>query len=750
MITLKTIRIESLNTGIYLRWYFNGWHYYCFTNDSETEMITESVGKMTKQLFSRISKIEVDTKINTTYKYKVNVTGITPGNIEGFNGLVLAERVDQYESGTWREVNISRDTFKIKQVRDRGYELTFEVWRKDLPNQSSTYQKSQVLTIGATVCDLDDSEVIAITKQVNDIAEMRDRQSDFTATFKIRKTRAMKMLFELSGEPSINTSFPYQEQTAKLVIDGIEIITGGRVVLEKTDEYYYHISIYSGNISFFKAIEGRKLTDLNTTADLSHTWEAETQANSNAGTENYMYPLFEPSDDGGMLPLALSGDYVELYGGWIWPFVKIKYLFEKIFSEAFFTVQGKILTDPRFLKMLIPVSKLTASDIEKYLYSLQHTGYIYIEDQGLLPGGNLINGDANFAAGYYNAPYSGKYSFEVATEHVSEFPPAIFIYVNGTSELTLTAEETGERTAIHRGTIDLTAGNEITFHSSGNYFYQYTISVTAISQPVPAYSSPIDPGKMLPDMSQTEYIKTICNLFGLIPDTTSRGNIVRFWNYLDLYENIPYARNWSAYLSERDDECEFKFGDYAQKNYLKYKDTDDVTKGAGTATFAVSDKTLIPEKDAFELPVSTTDEVLIDTNTNFICSRIGMNEYNSKDNEYKVVDQIEARIAMYSVLSGITFGVRDSLTGGTAYDVVNPNKINSVPLSSMLSNYVGLNRMLTRTNLRRAKFNLPVFEVAGLRHDIPIYLNQYAAYFYVNKMSNYVAGKLCTVELIKL
>jgi hypothetical protein len=73
-----------------------------------------------------------------------------------------------------------------------------------------------------------------------------------------------------------------------------------------------------------------------------------------------------------------------------------------------------------------------------------------------------------------------------------------------------------------------------------------------------------------------------------------------------------------------------------------------------------------------------------------------------------------------------------------------------VAMSSLIGNYAGLSRLLTKTNLRRAKFNLPVYEVAGLKHYIPIYLSQYKAYFYVNKINNFVPGKLCTIDLIKL
>jgi hypothetical protein len=67
-----------------------------------------------------------------------------------------------------------------------------------------------------------------------------------------------------------------------------------------------------------------------------------------------------------------------------------------------------------------------------------------------------------------------------------------------------------------------------------------------------------------------------------------------------------------------------------------------------------------------------------------------------------------------------------------------------------MDNYAPLKKMLNYAELRRCKFNLPVYEVAGFKHNVPIYLKQYKAYFYVNKIENYVPSMLCKIELIKL
>ena len=249
-------------------------------------------------------------------------------------------------------------------------------------------------------------------------------------------------------------------------------------------------------------------------------------------------------------------------------------------------------------------------------------------------------------------------------------------------------------------------------------------------------------------------------MFGLIPETIPRDRTIRFWNYLELYNNIPIARDWSKYLSEREDETEFKFGDYAQNNYMRYKDSDDVIKDEGRGNMQIADETLALEKDVFTVPVSTCEEIFLDPMMAGVpTSRIGFNTYDADKDLYVSKDAIDARIVYIKALADVTPPIktlqfRDNVTfgAGAAVDIANPKKATSteVAFSSLVANYAGLSRMLTKTNLRRAKFNLPVYEVAGLKHYIPIYLSQYKAYFYVNKINNYIPGNLCTIDLIKL
>jgi hypothetical protein len=766
------IKIPIINciNGIYLRWYYNGFHSFLFQNGYEVSMSTESMGTQTTRFFSVISKVERPTRLKAEYSYKVIIEGITSANIAGFTGLLMAEKVMQLEDGVWREVNITRGEHTIREEWQNGYIVSFEVTRKELPNTSSVYQKSLKLYIDDTLCDMDDDEVVPINKQVNDIAEMQDRQSDFTAQFKIRKTRAMKGLFELSGETGINTNFPFEQKTCRLISDNIEIITGGIMILDRVDDQYYYVSILSGNLSFFKAIDKLKLTDL-TLASTNHTWDVATMVNTHAADLDYVYPLCEPSEDGGivMLPPGDTGDRVEMYGGWIWPFIKIKAIWDEIFTNSGFVPEGNILTNPIFLKLFTPINNLDLSNFHayQYYYALYRSeSKIYSNPLTVLPGGALIIGDATFAGGVYTVRYTGTYKFQVTVivNYLTSAPNIYYRVLGVDTQMTLNTSMTYTFGFVTMYTYEAeyagTAADLISWVISPSFIQYYSISITDIEVTAIGFLSAVIGNRHLLDISQVDFIKLMCNMFGLIPEVNSRTRKIKFWNYEELYNNIPIARDWSKYLSERDDEMEFKFGDYAQNNYFRYKESEDVIQDEGMGNMLIEDDTLQNAKDVVELPISTCEQVNILNNIFSVdVSRIGFNKWDDTTSLYESNKKIDARIVYVDHVKSIasppyekTFGIRPTVAPGGATDIDSPKKASSleVSFSYLITNYSGLSRLLTKTNLRRAKFNLPVYEVAGLKHYIPIYLNQYKAYFYVNKINNYVPGQLCTIDLIKL
>jgi hypothetical protein len=372
---------------------------------------------------------------------------------------------------------------------------------------------------------------------------------------------------------------------------------------------------------------------------------------------------------------------------------------------------------------------------------------------------SLIYGDYTFATGHYTAPFTADYKIEVKVTFLTP-TPTIYLYVGGVNTATFNLTYSDATHAIYELTYSATAADDLAVWGDANTYFNIEVAYIEITNAVIAFGSPLQPHNHLPDMTQIDFIKIICNMFGLIPETVPRDRKVLFWNYIKLYENIPNARDWSAYLSEREDESEFKFGDYAQINYLKYAESDDVLPDNGKGIMQVEDETLPAEKDILEVDISTCDEVTILANVpSANVSRIAFNKYDNKivdvpaGTAYTQEEEIDPRIVFIKQLGATkTFGIRPAIAAGGVIDTVSPKSATSIDVSfsNLVTNYAGLSRLLTQTNLRRVKFNLPVYEVAEFKHYIPIYLRQYRAYFYVNKINNYVPGQLCTIDLIKM
>ena len=86
---------QACETGVYLRWWFNGWHYWNFLNGYQMTIKTESMGTQTTNFFSFIFKIERPTRLKSEYSYKITLERINAKDIEEFNGLLIAEKVQQ-------------------------------------------------------------------------------------------------------------------------------------------------------------------------------------------------------------------------------------------------------------------------------------------------------------------------------------------------------------------------------------------------------------------------------------------------------------------------------------------------------------------------------------------------------------------------------------------------------------------------------------------------------------------------------
>lgn len=238
---------------------------------------------------------------------------------------------------------------------------------------------------------------------------------------------------------------------------------------------------------------------------------------------------------------------------------------------------------------------------------------------------------------------------------------------------------------------------------------------------------------------QADYVKTFLQKFGLTLFVDHANSIVYTYTMKEVYDNIPSAVDWSDKLhSSNKKQQSFILKGYAQTNKILLKDnSDDNVKSSGS--FVVANDNLEITKDLFTLDLEAVkDYETADT----IHANIPVFKYDDVLDTYAFspgkpsqVILSEATIEVYAGALPVNYHIAVSRT---AQDFINAfyNDLTT--------------KMLVSAKIVEEVFWLEPKDVENFNHFIPVYLKQYGKYFYVNKVIDFVENQLTTVELIKL
>lgn len=209
--------------------------------------------------------------------------------------------------------------------------------------------------------DLDATENISRTLQVNDIASLSNRQSNYTNTYSLPMTaknvRAMKMLGVVGNDSFV----PYQRNECFLYADSGEcLIYNGWAVITATSKEY-KLNVYDGNIDLYKAIENRSLAEL-PLSEINHLKNLTNIINSWDIDSPYKYIIADYN--GKMLY-----DTTKINFDYLVPSVHVPYLWDKIFTTYGFTYEGSVFDSFNFQNLWMTFPKgigSTAPDVLVY------------------------------------------------------------------------------------------------------------------------------------------------------------------------------------------------------------------------------------------------------------------------------------------------------------------------------------------------------------------------------------------------
>jgi len=157
-----------------------------------------------------------------------------------------------------------------------------------------------LLYINGKQADLDPSQAIAQTKQVNDLNSIQDRQANYTNKFKLPKTANNLRIMNFLTAKGNTSAVPYTKNECSLYSDnGQCFIYKGRAVVTDGGDYF-DVVVYDGIIDLYKAIENKNLSQLSLTG-LNHTKSVAAVISSWQPTSPYRYILADYNSNIGNL-----------------------------------------------------------------------------------------------------------------------------------------------------------------------------------------------------------------------------------------------------------------------------------------------------------------------------------------------------------------------------------------------------------------------------------------------------------------
>lgn len=506
------------------------------------------------------------------------------------------------------------------------------------------------LYINDQLADLSDDSPIALTFQINNLAEVKNQQGNTSNQFKLPLTQRNRQILGFPDDIAFTTGLPYDNYQAKIVQDGLEIIPYGLAVLNGIEQDTANITVLSGNVDFFDALDG-KIYDMGDStsqwtnygqnlpwAEFDHEWTLDKIVSSQKKEDSWIWPVI----DYGFITPDFNRP-IDVYT--MRPGFFIKTAIDLMVKNIGYKANGSLLQNKLYPKLICQFANDNFEHGTDYQNATAGPGkslsLVYATtSEKVIDGGQLgMNAkkitDKTMPIGF--AEYH-------ATERVSGTATVLFdmdmhgiantgdngyfeLYldyrdVNGAashlSTLTLNFTDKAypagarERTENFKNLkisydIDLVKGESL-FISFHLHRYNTTVFIHKgatfrfdVDQKKVLYGQAIQCERIFPDISQKDLLKDTLQRFGIVCQTNNSTRTVSFNSFADIVANIPIAKNWTNKALNQGKAISFQLGGYAQVNNIKYKEDDNVLpKDLANAQIKVADKTLPASADLFE------------------------------------------------------------------------------------------------------------------------------------------------------
>lgn len=614
---------------------------------------------------------------------------------------------------------------------------------------------SYLLYINENLIELPNGAQIPQTKQVNDLARLDNRQSNFTnkflAPFTANNIRAMEGVYLVGN----NSNLPYQKNECSLfdADSGACLIYKGWAVVSKTSSKGYEINVYDGIIDFYRKIENKSLSDLGIT-ELNH---AKSISNIIASWNNnlpYMYALADYNGNNEFMPP--SGVVVQVNSDYQVPSARVSFLWNKIFEFAGFTYSGTYFSTEDFTNLFMTFPKPVPIKTP-ILFNVTYQNSILVGDPFSTSSYNVMinetftNSYAKFVvddkikikiAGVYQLKASGSWDGNGIDGSVNFFLRRLVGW-------TLTIVSSGSINGNSNEVINISCNVNDDLTVVRNNFG--TNGATGVVSTSLDYIVGFDANfeEALVDFSAKDFVNEIMQEAGL---TAFKNKYSKHIDFLTVNEILasPTRIDWSDKFQFKETES-YKIGRYAKINNFKYRyNSENETHNNGS--FDIADENLDDKVDVLQSKLYTPERLKGKIYGKEVpIFKIWEKEFKDDSTvEYKDLTGRFYFLRVKSFSNTIRIASEELNTEATATNAMFAN-YNGLRFSELIfNNYSTISRILNKGKIIDAYFDLKPKDIETFSFKIPIYIEQLASNYLVNKILNFVKNRTTKVELLEV
>ncbi len=503
------------------------------------------------------------------------------------------------------------------------------------------------LYINDFLVDLVEGQKANYTKQVNSVENPSSRQANVSRNLLASKSARNVKNFKGLGISGSTSNLPYQKNLARLFVGNLCLIYKGSAYFEETTEDGFRISVYDGNIDFFKAMDNLKFDQI-PLPEITHIKDVATViANWDNGITNVFTYLL--ADYNGKTFYDVATD-THINIDFMVPSVQCKYLWNKIFEYLGFTFDLSIFNDVQFDNNYITYPKGIPSgqvgvnhlsftyDNQKVISYWPYVNWLWADNfdtSYTLNFGTVINNTVSSDLKLWQAPETGFYNLNLTGTLKAGAKKGVDCYFYRV--LNLEAVPLDEVRAIVRNELNgsrprakmivggtgvmpfdieenlfLTAGETITFiYDKAKMVNSDGSSVDFVADISKIDQTEINQTEFFKGLSVKDFFRELIWKFGLTPYTVKDEDKIEF---LTWDERINGAvEDWSDRYQGRVGES-YEYPSYAKENRFQFKydeEEEDFNDGVisidnenlDESRVVIQSKTYSRQRDQFKFPV---------------------------------------------------------------------------------------------------------------------------------------------------